>query len=251
MSITDATGSVGFPPSGWTEQSTVAFNSGTLSTISDCVSEVESKLKRGTLSTSSAPTLAQVQQWLVRAKQELAETKGYTWKRRYATASTTAGVFRYALPPDFNGGRVAVRDTTNDRWLKPWPEHHFDAKYPDPSEETYGEPSIFCIKNLEMWLAAPPNGTYTLELEYDRSGADNTTTDFSWLPEIERFRCCDYALGEAFESLHMFDVSNRYMQKWGQGVVKARRADGKRKWKGMGYQAISWQQEYALRSNQG
>ena len=81
MSITDATTSLGTT---WTEQSVVAFNAGTLATISSCVTEVESKLRRGTLSSTSSPTLSQVQTWLKRAKQELAETKGYTWRRRYA-----------------------------------------------------------------------------------------------------------------------------------------------------------------------
>ena len=31
----------------WTEQSIVAFTSGVLSTLADCVAEVESKIKRG------------------------------------------------------------------------------------------------------------------------------------------------------------------------------------------------------------
>lgn len=248
MSITDATTSLG---TSWTEQPTVAFNAGRLATIGDCISEVESKLKRGTLSASSSPTLTNVYNWLARAKQELAETKGFTFKRRYVTATTVAGTYRYGLPPDFNGGRVAVKDTSNDRFLTPWPEHHFDAKYPDPAAETNNEPSIFCIKNNELWLAAPPDGAYTLELEYDRSGSDNNTTDFSWLPEIERFRCCDFVLAESFESIHMFAVADRYVSKWNHGLGKARLADGKRKWKGMGYQAISWQQEHAIKSHQG
>lgn len=247
MSITDATTSLATT---WTEQSTVSFNAGTLATISSCVTEVESKLKRGTLSTSSTPTLTQVQTWLKRAKQELAETKGYTFKRRYASTSTVSGTYRYALPPDFNGGRVAVKDTTNDRYIQLWNEYHFDAKYPDVSAEDTNEPLVGTIKNNELWLCPAPDGVYTLELEYDRSGADNTTTDFSWLPEIERFRCCDYALAEAFESLHMFDVADRYLQKWNMGVGKARRADGKRRWRSMNFQAISWEQDYALRHNQ-
>jgi hypothetical protein len=83
-------------PSGYgdsfaTHADTVTFNAGNLSTISDCVSEVESKLKRGTLSTTTTPTLAQVQGWLSRKKQELAEVKNFQWKRKYAYADTTAG----------------------------------------------------------------------------------------------------------------------------------------------------------------
>jgi hypothetical protein len=247
MGITDATTSL---TATWTEQATVTFNSGTLSSITDCVTEVESKLQRGTLSASSSPTSTQVQQWLIRAKQELAETKGYTWKRRYASVSTVAGTYKYALPPDFNGGRVALKDTTNDRYITLWDAFYFDAKFPDPSEEDNDEPTVGCVKNFELWLAAPPNGVYTLELEYDRSGADNTTTDFSWLPEIERFRCCDYAIAESFESLHMFNIADRYMQKWNMGIGKARRADGKRRWKSMNFQAISFEQEYALKNYQ-
>ena len=247
MSINDSGSSLDLT---WSEQSTVSFNAGTLADINDCATEVETKLRRGTLSATSSPTLAQVKQWLIRAKQELAETKGYTYRRRYATATTTAGTYRYALPPDFNGGMVAIRDTTNNFPLKGWPREHFDIKYPDPSEENNDESTIFCVKNNEVWLVPPPAGSYTLEIEYDRTGADNTPSDFSWLPEIERFRCCDFAVAESFESLHMFDVANRYFQKWNQGLGKARRSDGKRKWKGMGFRAVSWLEEHKMRSNQ-
>ena len=241
MSITDD--STGLDTA-YTEKTVVAFTAGTLSNISDCVTEVESKLKRGTLSASSTPTSTQVQRWLIRAKEELAEVKGFTWKRRYASVSTVANQYRYALPPDFNGGRVVLKDTSNDRIIPIWTEHWFDTKYPDPSAETSGEPLVAGVKNLELWLVPPPDAVYTLEIEYDRSGADNTATDFSWLPEIERFRCCDKAVSESFLSLHMWNEANLYQNKWAEGIGRARRADGKRRWKRMKYQAISWQQEY-------
>ncbi len=247
MSITDATTSLGTT---WTEQSTVDFLSGTLSTITSCVTEVESKLKRGTLSSSSTPTSTQVQNWLIRAKEELAEIKGFTFKRRYAYASLTSGTYRYSLPPDYNGGRLSIRDTSNDFKIDVVPEDYFDTKYPDPSAEDNDEPLVATIKNMELWFAPPPNGAYTVEIEYERSGADNTTTDFSWLPEIERFRCCDFAAAEAFESLHMWEVSDRYRAKWNAGLGKAIRADGKRKWKTMNYQVPNWFLDYQNRYNQ-
>jgi hypothetical protein len=241
MSITDSATSI---TTAYTEKDTVAFNAGTLASVTDCVTEVQSKLKRGTLSTTTTPTLAEVQRWLVRAKQELAEVKGFTWRRRYAYCSTVAAQYIYALPPDFNGGMVRIKDTTNDRFIELCDQHQFDEMYPDVSAEASREPIYGTIKNMELWLVPPPSGVFTLEIEYDRSGGDNTTTDFSWLPEIERFRCCDFAIAEAFESLHMFDVSDRYRNKWGSGVGKAIRADGKRKWKSMNYRTQSWQEQF-------
>jgi hypothetical protein len=241
MSITDSSTALATT---YTEATVVAFNAGSLATVTDCVTEVQSKLKRGTLGTTSTPTLAEVQRWLARSKQELAEVKGFTWKRRYATVSTVTGQFRYALTPDFNGGIVRLRDTTNDRFIEFYSPDQFDSTYPNLSAETSGEPLFACIKGMEMWLAPPTAGAYTLELEYERSGADNTTTDFSWLPEIERFRCCDFAIAESFSSLHMWEESDRYMQKWMAGIGKAIRADGKRKWHSMNFQAQSWQQRY-------
>ena len=62
----------------WTEQSVVDFTAGTISTITDCVTEVQSKLKRGTLGASTVPSTTDVQRWLIRAKEELAEIKNFT-----------------------------------------------------------------------------------------------------------------------------------------------------------------------------
>ena len=241
MAITDSTTTL---DTAWSEQSNVVFTAGTLASIDECATEVGTKLKRGTLGTGSTPTLTQVKQWLIRAKQELAEIKNFSWRRRFATASTVASTFRYSLPPDYNGGNVSLRDTSNNRAITIWPRDWYETKFPDPSEESAGEPVVACIKGLELWLAPPPDGIYTLELEYDRSGDDNTATDMSWLPEIERFRCCDYAVSEAFESLHQWQESQLFRQKWHEGLMKARRADGKRKWKSMNYSASSILQKH-------
>jgi hypothetical protein len=228
----------------YTEQTVVAFTAGTLASVTDCITEVQSKLKRGTLSATTTPTTTEVQRWLVRAKQELAEVKGFTWRRRYAYCSTVAGQYRYALPPDFNGGMVRIKDTTNDRFIELYDPHQFDSTFPDVSAETSDETLYGCIKGMELWISPPPVSVYTFEIEYDRSGDDNTPTDFSWLPEIERFRCCDFAIAEAFESLHMWDASDRFRTKWGSGVGKAIRADGKRKWKSLNFRARSWREHY-------
>jgi len=235
MSITDSSTGLDLA---YTEQSIVAFTEGVLASVDECVDEVESKLRRGTLSTSTSPTLAQVKGWLARAKMELAEVKNFTFNRKYATATTTAGTYRYALPDDFNGGLTRIRDTTNDEFISIWPDHYFDRNYPDVSAESNNEDFIACVKNMELWLGPPPAGTYTLELEYDRSGAETTAEDFDWLPEMERYRCCDFAIAEAFESLHDFQKSSVFKAKWNQGLNKALRADGKRRWARTNYQAV-------------
>lgn len=247
MSIVDSTTSL---DTAWSESSIVSFSEGVLTNLAACVSEVESKIKRGTLSTGTSPTLAQVQGWLKRAKMELAEVKGFTFNRKYATVTLTADTYRYSLPPDYNGGAVALKDLTNDRHITVWAKNWFDKKFPDPGEETSGEVIVACIKNMELWLCPPPDGADSFELEYDRSGAETTADDFSWLPEIERFRCCDFATGEAFLSLHMWEQGNFYTQRWNSAVNKAIRADGKRKWKGKQFQAINVFQEFAAKGYQ-
>jgi len=241
MSITDSSTSL---DTAWVEGSIVSFTSGVLSTIATCVTEVESKIKRGTLSASTDPTLARVQGWLKRAKMELAEAKGFSFDRKYATASLTADTYRYALPPDYNGGDISLRDVTNDRYITVWPEALYNKKFPDPSEETSDEVIVACVKNMELWVAPPPNGADSVELEYDRSGAETTSDDFSWLPEIERFRCCDFAVSEAFLSLHMWEQALLYTNRWNAALGKAIRADGKRKWKGKRHQVINIFQEF-------
>jgi hypothetical protein len=247
MSITVATGSV---TTTWTEQSVVSFTAGTLASITECLTEVQTKIQRGTLSASSIPTSTQVQNWLIFAKQELAEVKTFTWKRRFASAVTVADTYRYAFPPDYNGGYTILRDTTNNREIDIWPADKYDLKFPDITEENDNEPLIAAVKDRELWLAPTPDGVYTLELEYDRTGDDNTATDFSWLPQIERYRCTHYACWQSFNTLHMWQEAGVYKQQWGEGLGKAIRADGKRKWKNMRYRAISMFQEYAARNYQ-
>ena len=105
-------------------------------------------------------------------------------------------------------------------------------------------PIVACIKNLELWLAPPPDSTDTLELEYSRSGAETTSDDFSWLPELERFRVCDFAVGQAFESLHMYDVADRFMSRWATDLAGAVHSDARRKWKGKRLQATDVFQEF-------
>jgi hypothetical protein len=184
------------------------------------------------------------------AKQELAQTKGFTWRRRYATVSTVASQYRYALPPDYAGGRTSLRDTSNDMAITIWLDHYFDTKYPDPSAETTGEPVVATIKNMELWLVPPPDAAYTLELEYERSGDDNTTTDFTWLPQLERFHCCDFAAWRAFLSLHMWQEASLYEKLWEKSVGKAIRADGKKRWRSMNYQIMDGFTEYNMRKHQ-
>jgi hypothetical protein len=44
----------------------------------------------------------------------------------------------------------------------------------------------------------------------------------------------------------MWQESDRYMQKWMAGVGKAIRADGKRKWHSMNFQAQSFIQKFGV-----
>jgi len=236
MPITDATTSLSTT---WTEQSVVAFTAGTLASITECVSEVEVKLKRGTLTASTTPSTINVQTWLIRAKQELAEIKQFTWKRRYAQATGVAGQYRYGLPPDYTGGHLSIRDASNDNPIMLVPNHLYDQYFPDMSSETSGDATFATIKGNEIWFGPPLTGSETLEIEYDRSGDDTTASDFSWLPEIDRFRCCDFATAEAFRSLHQWEAAAVYDARWQQGIIKAVHADGKKKWSSVGFRCHS------------
>ena len=129
---------------------------------------------------------------------------------------------------------------TNDRKIGVTSNHQFDVIYPDPSAiQTTGDGStIATVKNNELWVMPPP-GADVVELSYLRSGDDITAQDFSWLPEIERFRCCDFATAEAFMSLDQFDKAQFYLGRWERGIQKAKLADGKKRWATSGYRARS------------
>jgi hypothetical protein len=134
------------------------------------------------------------------------------------------------LPEDYNGN-PKLRDTTNDRFIQVVGNDLVDKMFPDVSAENRNEPIVATIKNMELWVVPPVDASTVLELEYDRSGAESTADSFAWMPELDRFLCCDFAVAEAFESIHMWGESDRYRQKWNMGIGLAVRADGKRKWK--------------------
>lgn len=224
----------------WTGRDALAFTAGTLSTISNCVSQVEQALHRGTLSASTTPKSTQVQSYLIFAKQELCEEFGFTWKRKFSYAAPTAGLWQLALPPDFGGGAYILRDITSDQRLSFVDGVTFDTLYPDVAGSTQAEPKYFTIKDRELWLHAPANGTYTLELEYQRTGDDSTATDVSYLPEVFRYKICNYALYKAFVDLQNWNAAQVYKGEWESGLKKSRRADGKQKWQATGYMAKAW-----------
>ena len=234
----------------WTELEVAGYTAGSLPDLDSAVAEVESKLHRGTLSTTTSPTLADVQRWIVRAKQELMQTKSYTFARRYAYAQINVGDYRLALPPDYNGGEIRVKNQTSDRSLKSWPSGRFDLKYPDVDAEDNNEPMVFCIKNKELWICPPSNASAKLEIDYERSGDDNNPEDLSFLPEIERFRCCDYAIYEACEALENWEKSKWYFSKWQGGLGRTVSANARRRWAELNFRAISMFEESGARDYQ-
>jgi hypothetical protein len=139
---------------------------------------------------------------------------------------------------------------TNNRLITPWQEGWGDMGFPDPSEKASGEVKVAGIKNMELWLYPPPDSADRFELEYFRSGAETTADDFSWLPELDRFRCCDFAIAEAFESLHDWKVSDRFRGKWEMGLQKSRKADGRRKWRGKYNRCLSFMEEFNAKRHQ-
>jgi hypothetical protein len=234
----------------WTEFEVVGYTAGSIPDLDAAVTEVESKLKRGTLSTTTKPTLTDVRRWIARGKQELMQVKAYTFARRYVYTNIVSGDYRIGLPPDYNGGEIQVKDQQNDRALKMWDADKFDLKYPDVSEENNDEPRVFCIKNKELWFNPPSNGDIKLEVDYERSGDDNNPEDLSFLPEVERFRCCDYAVYESFESIHDLEKAGWYRQKWFDGLGRSVRSNARRRWSQLGYRAISIFEESGARDYQ-
>jgi hypothetical protein len=186
---------------------------------------------------------------LARAKNHLMERFGFTWQRKYSYASSVAAQYRYAMPADFTGGDCTLRDTTNDRPVPYLDPAKFDLKYPDPSLESDDKTGAFTVKNRELWVIPASGGVYTLELEYSRSGDDSTATDISYIPEVLRFKMCDFAIYQAFLILQQWQAASLYKAEWMEGLMTSKREDNKKKWSMMG-QALTWQQEYNARYNQ-
>ena len=226
----------------WTQQDVVGFNSGTLATLADCRTQVQNNLHRGTLSSTSSPTDTQVNDWIARGKQELAERYGFSWRRVYSYADTSSGVWRFALPKDFAGGgaETRLRNLTDDEIVEYVDPITFDNLYPDPAGNDNSTLDYYTIKDRELWLSAPADGAYRLELEYVRTGEDATPSDVSYLPEIMRFRVCDFATYMAFKFLMQWEAASMYKVDWIGGVEQSKSSDGKKKWAAMNYMARNW-----------
>lgn len=213
----------------------VSFNAGTLADIDDCVTHVQSNINRGTLSATSKPTSTEVQNWLIRAKQELMDTFGFTWSRVYAYMTTSSGEYRYALPLDFAEGGFVIRDTTQDKRITVIDPVSFDSIFTDVAGGGSDAPTYATIKDRELWLSALASGTNTLEIEYLRSGDDSTTTDITYIPELMRFRMCDYATYRSFVALQMWNDANVYKSEWEYALGKSNKRDKKKRWAALGY----------------
>lgn len=239
MSITDMTGSLELS---WQEIDAVSFTAGTLADEDACVSQVEKKLQRGTLSTSTEPSTTDVKAYLVRAKEILCETYGYSWVRRFAYATLTSGEHRFALPPDYAGGRISLRDITNNKSMRPCDPDTFMKSFPDIDEYGSTDPGVgvFTIINRELWVSYNVSGSPRIELEYARSGDDNTTSDMTYIPEPMRWRLVDYAIAECFEQLHEYERAQYFGGKWAGQLQIAKKKSGRMKWTHANAQARSW-----------
>jgi hypothetical protein len=239
MSIIDSSTSLSTT---WTEQSIVDFTAGTIASITEIIAEVQNTLHRGTLSASTTPTSTQVQSWAIRAKGELSEIYGFSWRRRYAYADTSAGSFRYSLPPDYNGGgsETTLRDLTNNEVIPYVDNATFDHAFPDPAGSSNSDVKYYTIRNRELWLSTPASGANRLELQYLRSGDDNTQTDFTYIPQIIRYKIIDFCNYRAFLLLQQYDAAQMYKQEWMMGVQQSKKGDGKKKWSQLGYRIQNW-----------
>jgi len=224
----------------WTEQSAVGFNQTTISSTANMTTQVQTNVNRGTLSTTTTPSTTQVTSWLIRAKEKLMELYGFTWKRKFAYADTVASTYRYALPKDFAGGGAILRDLTQNTRLSPMNPIAFDTTYPDVAGSSNGTPDYYCIKDRELWLSAPADGVYRLELEYTRSGEDSTAETWDYLPEAMLFKLSDYATYRAFMMLQDWNAAQAYKSEWIQDTQASKTDDAKKKWAQLNYMIPNW-----------
>ena len=224
----------------WTEQSAVGFNQATLSTTQHSIDEVQGQINRGTIGASTTPTSGQVTNWLIKAKHRLMELFGFSWKRKFSYADTTASTYRYALPKDFAGGGIVLRDLTQNERLSQVNPISFGTRYPDPAGDGNAAPEFYCIKDRELWLHAPASGTYRLELEYTRSGSDTAGELWDYIPEGKLFDLTDYATYRALIVLKEYTAAQAYSVEWMTGIELGKKTDGHKKWAQTGYMIPNW-----------
>jgi hypothetical protein len=217
----------------WLEFGLISTPASTLVDVSTLIDAVAVKLNRdATLTATTTPSDQNVADWIGRGAQELCQVMQFDWRRRYMTTTLTANQFRYSLPNDYAGGKVTIRDMTDDgRRINTVNNDKFDSYFPDLASVSSGNILLATIKNREVWFYPPPGGAYEVEIEYQRSGEGGVTVGIeTWMPEPELWKIVDFATSEAFEALHDFEKAMYYKSKWASNVRNARKSEGKRRW---------------------
>ena len=224
----------------WVEFGLISTPASTLVSLSTMIDAVAVKLNRdATLTATTTPSDQNVADWIDRGAEEICEEMQFDFRRRYMTMTLTAGTFRYSLPNDYAGGKLTIRNLNGDgRFVNTVDDDVFDKFYPDLAAVTNGDLMIATVKNKELWFAPPPGGAYVIEIEYQRSGEGSAGT-YTWVPEPILWKIVDFAVGEAFESLHEYEQAIYYQGKWAKHLRKARKAEGKRRWSKANHKARS------------
>ena len=222
----------------WLEFGLVSTPASTLVSLSTMIDAVAVKLNRdATLTATTTPSDQNVVDWIDRGAEEICEEMQFDFRRRYMTTTLTAGTFRYSLPNDYAGGKLTVRDLTNDgKFISVVDNKPFDTYFPDLAAVANGSLLVAAVKNREIWFAPPPGGAYVIEIEYQRSGEASAGT-YTWIPEVILWKIVDFAVGESYEALHEYEEAVYYQVKWTKALGKARKAEGKRRWSKANYRA--------------
>jgi len=156
------------------------------------VTEVHSRIHRTDISTNVQNILLQQITWL-----ETLEYWPWRTTRDQAGITLASGSWAHNVPADFGEDLAfVIIEDDKENYLERIAFEQFVSRYPDPSKESGGQPTVYTVGyalstssagKKQVWFPHPADATYTSEFIYYNRRADCTGTDFpTGFTELEK-----------------------------------------------------------------
>jgi len=150
------------------------------------VSDVQNSIKRSAAGMGSVSLNDDVIVWTNEIVQEILGVAKWKFAERSTTTTTTANLRYVAVPANATLGLREIRDTTNDKRLRPKSRSGIYKSDADPDNASAGTPEYFYIEftagaTARIYFEAPWSAAATLALDYWHSG-DQITAASDLLP---------------------------------------------------------------------
>lgn len=147
----------------------------------------------------------------------------FPFQEDFDYVSLASGNYRVATPSNFATIKeLQIYTAGYERPLERLDSGVFDNRFPNPSNETAGEPVYYCIKVAEgeIWFNCPTDVTYEFRIYYYKIPDDATDETVSQMVELAKIILIKWASADGFRMTGEHDRGDR-MEQEGNEALKA------------------------------